>query len=150
MRARMRARAQGHRSWVLAVAWSPDAKILASGDMDGAINLWDPETGRLLGGCSGHKKWITSLVRGRLGGRRGERGVERRERGEREAARREGSAPAERRAAGRQMRPSDNHKPQPPPLTDPNQIPRPNQNRRRGSRRTGRCPRVASSAAART
>lgn len=58
---------QGHRSWVLVVAWSPDAKCIASGDMDGTILLWDPSDGKLLGSCSGHKKWITSLVSGPWG-----------------------------------------------------------------------------------
>ena len=48
---------------MLVVSWSPDAKYLASGDMDGNILLWDPADGKLLGSCSGHKKWITSLVR---------------------------------------------------------------------------------------
>jgi WD40 repeat protein len=47
---------------VLVVAWSPDAQVIASGDMDGSILLWDPKDGKLLGSCSGHKKWITSLV----------------------------------------------------------------------------------------
>jgi ribosome assembly protein 4 len=47
---------------VLVVAWSPDAAVIASGDMDGSILLWDPKDGKLLGSCSGHKKWITSLV----------------------------------------------------------------------------------------
>jgi ribosome assembly protein 4 len=47
---------------VLVVAWSPDAQMIASGDMDGSILLWDPKDGKLLGSCSGHKKWITSLV----------------------------------------------------------------------------------------
>jgi WD40 repeat protein len=66
MLCRARARAwpppQGHRNWVLVVAWSPDAQMIASGDMDGSILLWDPKDGKLLGSCSGHKKWITSLV----------------------------------------------------------------------------------------
>lgn len=45
------------------MSWSPDAKFIASGDMDGRILLWHPSDGRLLGSCDGHKKWITSLVR---------------------------------------------------------------------------------------
>lgn len=53
---------QGHRSWVLVVSWSPDGQFIASGDMDGNILLWSPSDGKLLGSCSGHKKWITSLV----------------------------------------------------------------------------------------
>lgn len=54
---------QGHRNWVLCVAWSPDGALVASGDMDGNIWLWDPATGKPLGTCKGHSKWITSLVR---------------------------------------------------------------------------------------
>lgn len=37
-------------------------RCVASGDMDGAIYLWDPKKGKPLGQCNGHKKWITSLV----------------------------------------------------------------------------------------
>jgi WD40 repeat protein len=47
---------------VLVVSWSPDGAMIASGDMDGAIMLWDGRDGKLLGTCQGHKKWITSLV----------------------------------------------------------------------------------------
>lgn len=54
---------QGHKHWVLSVAWSPDAAMVASGDMDGTIFLWDPKTGKPLGSCKGHTKWIASLVR---------------------------------------------------------------------------------------
>jgi hypothetical protein len=53
---------QGHKNWVLVVAWSPDGKFIASGDMDGQVWLWDPKKGEALGQCVGHKKWITSLV----------------------------------------------------------------------------------------
>ncbi|KAG1659389.1 hypothetical protein FOA52_004389 [Chlamydomonas sp. UWO 241] len=54
---------KGHRNWVLVVAWSPDASMIVSGDMDGALWLWNPKTGEPLGQCSSnaHKKWITSI-----------------------------------------------------------------------------------------
>ncbi len=55
---------QGHKNWVLVVAWSPDAQWVASGDMNGVVHLWDPKEGKLVGTCSGHGKWITSLVGG--------------------------------------------------------------------------------------
>ena len=44
---------QGHKSWVLCIAWSPDAKSVASGDEKGGIHLWDPKTGQNLGACKG-------------------------------------------------------------------------------------------------
>ena len=42
---------QGHKNWVLTLAWSPDAKMLASGGMDGVVWLWSPEKGEPLGTC---------------------------------------------------------------------------------------------------
>eukprot|EP00798_Chlamydomonas_sp_ICE-L_P015895 gene15895-22029_t len=53
---------QGHRNWVLVVSWSPDAKYIVSGDMDGNLWLWNPKTGEPFGQCQGHKKWITSIA----------------------------------------------------------------------------------------
>lgn len=44
---------QGHKNWVLCLAWSPDAQILASGGMDGSIWLWNPSTGEPMGSCRG-------------------------------------------------------------------------------------------------
>ena len=37
---------QGHKNWVLAVAWSPDGERLCSADKNGLIILWDPKTGK--------------------------------------------------------------------------------------------------------
>lgn len=53
---------QGHENWVLVVSWSPDARLLCTADMNGKIWLWDPNTGKPLGTCKGHRKWITSTV----------------------------------------------------------------------------------------
>lgn len=44
---------QGHRSWVLCVSWSPDAQMVVTGGMDGALWLWDPKTGNSIGCCKG-------------------------------------------------------------------------------------------------
>ena len=37
-----------HAAPVLALAWSPDAALLASGDRDGNVRVWNPLTGRCL------------------------------------------------------------------------------------------------------
>ncbi|CAZ86082.1 unnamed protein product [Tuber melanosporum] len=53
---------KGHKSWVLCVSWSPDAKYIATGSMDNTIRLWDAQTGKALGDAMrGHTKWITGL-----------------------------------------------------------------------------------------
>lgn len=44
---------------MLVVAWSPDAKYVASADHSGLIVLWDPKTGKATGQCA---------VRGARGG----------------------------------------------------------------------------------
>src|SRR5207237_646544 len=38
----------GHASWVAAVAFSPDGRLLASGSNDGTCKLWDVATGTML------------------------------------------------------------------------------------------------------
>ena len=53
----------GHTSWILVVSWSPDASIIASGSMDNAVRLWNPNTGQPLGSpMTGHTKWVRSLA----------------------------------------------------------------------------------------
>ena len=53
----------GHKNWVLCVAWSPDAQVIATGSMDNTLRLWDPETGKPKGDAlRGHSKWITALA----------------------------------------------------------------------------------------
>ncbi|EKQ69740.1 WD40 repeat-containing protein [Leptolyngbyaceae cyanobacterium JSC-12] len=39
---------KGHTNWVSAIAISPNSRTLASGSLDGTINLWDLQTGELL------------------------------------------------------------------------------------------------------
>lgn len=50
---------QGHD--VISIAFSPDNKLLASGGMDNAINLWDVNTGVLVNTIKGHSNWVVTL-----------------------------------------------------------------------------------------
>ena len=53
----------GHKDWVLCVAWSPDAQVIATGSKDSTLRLWDPDTGKPKGDAlRGHSKWITALA----------------------------------------------------------------------------------------
>ncbi|HOW73790.1 MAG TPA: protein kinase [Phycisphaerae bacterium] len=53
-----------HSERVLALAFSPDGKVLASGagTSDCSIRLWDPTTGASLGALNGHKRYIHALA----------------------------------------------------------------------------------------
>lgn len=54
---------KGHSNWVMAVAWSPCGKKLASGGMDKEIRIWDPNTGKMIGkALKGHTQGVTSLA----------------------------------------------------------------------------------------
>ncbi|WP_350152233.1 pentapeptide repeat-containing protein [Nitrosomonas sp.] len=45
---------QGHTSWVLHCAFSPDGQTIASASLDHSVKLWEARTGRLLASCGGH------------------------------------------------------------------------------------------------
>jgi WD40 repeat protein len=50
-----------HGDQVLALAYSSDGKLLASGSMDEAVHLWDAKTGRLLRVLRGHEAWVDGV-----------------------------------------------------------------------------------------
>ncbi|MCP4697571.1 MAG: hypothetical protein GY862_12085, partial [Gammaproteobacteria bacterium] len=46
----------------LAVAWSPDGRVLASGDSDNTIALWNPDNGNCLRRWQGHENMVYSVA----------------------------------------------------------------------------------------
>jgi WD40 repeat protein len=47
---------------VLAVAFSPNGKVLATGERDGRVRLWDVITGKELLTLRGHSNWVNSVA----------------------------------------------------------------------------------------
>jgi len=47
---------------VCAVAFSPDNKLLATGDFNGMIRLWEVTSGKELLSCKGHISWVRSVI----------------------------------------------------------------------------------------
>jgi WD40 repeat protein len=52
----------GHQDAVLTVAISPDDKTIASGSMDGMVNLWDTDTQQLKASFQAHHSAVKSIV----------------------------------------------------------------------------------------
>jgi WD40 repeat protein len=52
----------GHHSAVYLVAWSPVGKYLASGDLQGSIQVWEALTGKRLLTYTAHLDWVDSVA----------------------------------------------------------------------------------------
>lgn len=57
----------GQRGGVVAIAFSPDGRWLASGGFDGSVRLWDVESGKAIRSMRGHGREVTSLLFSRDG-----------------------------------------------------------------------------------
>jgi WD40 repeat protein len=53
---------EGHKTRVASVAFSPDGRMLATGDMSGSLLLWELATGHRRHQFIGHESWIRSLA----------------------------------------------------------------------------------------
>ena len=50
-----------HTDWVTAIRFSPDGKLLATGDRNGGLHIWEADTGMALTKLDGHDKTITAI-----------------------------------------------------------------------------------------
>lgn len=58
----------GHKDYVMAAAYSPDSRYLASGGYDGTAAIWEAASGRLLRTLAGHTDSVTSVAFSHQGG----------------------------------------------------------------------------------
>jgi WD40 repeat protein len=47
---------------VLSAAFSPDGKVMATGDTDCQVRVWDTQTGQLRLICRGHQNWVRAVT----------------------------------------------------------------------------------------
>jgi Tol biopolymer transport system component len=57
-----RRRLVGHEGWVMSVAFSPDSQMAVSGSSDGALFLWDLNTGEIVRQFEGHEGRVSGVV----------------------------------------------------------------------------------------
>ncbi|MGH8898388.1 MAG: WD40 repeat domain-containing protein [Egibacteraceae bacterium] len=53
---------RGHEAGLTGVAWSPDAKRLATASRDGTARIWDAELGTQLAIPCVHTDWVTAVA----------------------------------------------------------------------------------------
>jgi hypothetical protein len=53
---------QGHAAPVLAAAFRPDGKVLATAGTDKTVRIWDPATGKQVRLVTGHPDWIRAVT----------------------------------------------------------------------------------------
>jgi len=56
------ARCQGAKSNILAIAFSPDGSLLASGEVDKKVRLWDSSNGKQVALLEGHTKQVAAVA----------------------------------------------------------------------------------------